>query len=653
MNILNCCKIQRMGKGKLLLRFSVVACMLLCFILFVQCTVQEGQYDVLIVGGGTSGTTAAIQAARSGANVLLIEEHEWLGGMLTSAGVSATDGCYALRGGLWSEFRDSLEYRYGSPDSLKTGWVSSVMFEPSVGAEIFRNMALRERNLKMEFNTVATGFAKSDKGWSVTLEGPGGERKVRTKILVDGTELGDVAKAIGIPYEVGMDASAETGEDMAPAEKNNIVQDITYVMILQDYGHPVPIPEPDDYVPSEFACCCENVQCIRPKEPERMWPKEKMITYGRLQNGKYMINWPIEGNDYYSNIIDADPEVRERELEKAKQKSLRFLYFLQNELGFVNLGISDEYPTADGFPFIPYHRESRRIDGRVRFNLNDINAPYDQTRKLYRTGVAVGDYPVDQHHAAYHGWESLPNLYFHPIPSWSLPVGVMMPKKYDDVLVIEKSISVTNLVNGTTRLQPVVLQIGQAAGVIAAQAVRKGCGVSEVSVREVQKELLDAGAYLAPPLDLPRDSKWFKTLQRIALTGIIRYYGVNSEWSNQSWIYPDKKMLSSDLLEGMRSFYHGLKRQDGTMIVFDEPESEYVDAEQLAGYVSSVTGKSTVDAEKTVLDCLSENFGKVFAPDTLLTRLECAVVLDTVLDPFGSYDVDIYGNLRDMPFCSF
>ena len=90
-------------------------------------------YDVVIVGGGTSGTAAAIQAARSGAKVLLVEEHEWLGGMLTSAGVSATDGCYKLRGGIWAEFRDSLEAHYGGPEALKTGWVSNVMFEPSVG----------------------------------------------------------------------------------------------------------------------------------------------------------------------------------------------------------------------------------------------------------------------------------------------------------------------------------------------------------------------------------------------------------------------------------------------------------------------------------------------------------------------------------------
>ncbi|MBD3288840.1 FAD-dependent oxidoreductase, partial [candidate division KSB1 bacterium] len=48
--------------------------------------------EVLIAGGGTSGFCAAIQAARSGARVILVEETPWLGGMLTSAGVSAIDG---------------------------------------------------------------------------------------------------------------------------------------------------------------------------------------------------------------------------------------------------------------------------------------------------------------------------------------------------------------------------------------------------------------------------------------------------------------------------------------------------------------------------------------------------------------------------------
>lgn len=628
--------------------FSIAV--LLSCVFAIQCTSVQNRYDVVIVGGGTSGTAAAIQAARSGADVLLVEEYEWLGGMLTSAGVSATDGSYKLRGGIWDEFRDSLEAHYGNADSLKTGWVSNVMFEPSVGNRIFQNMVSREKGLSVLYNTTASEFERTEDGWKIRLDGAKGQKYAYAEILVDATELGDVAKEIGIRYDLGMDSAAETGESIAPVEKNNIVQDMTYVMILKDYGHPVPIPEPDGYEVSEFACCCTNPLCKHPKEAYRMWKKDDMITYGKLPNGKYMINWPLEGNDFYSNVIEMSSEERAEAFDQAKQKSLRFLYFMQNELGFVNLGLADdEYPTADAMPFIPYHRESRRIEGLVRFNVNDINRPYDQSKKLYRTGIAVGDYPVDQHHTQYHGWESLPNLYFHPIPSYSLPIGVMMPRQYDDVLVIEKSVSVTNIANGTTRLQPVVLQLGQAAGVVAALAAKYDCPVSEVSVREVQNELLEAGAYLVPLLDLPASDPYFKTLQKIALTGIIRYVGTNLEWENQSWFYPEKLMLAEELLSGMKSFYSGLKRADGSAVFFDgiSIRKEVADVAFLASVISAVDGRN--DAQSDVIACLAGAFGKEYAPASPLTRLECAVALERILNPFGSYDVDVYGNLRKMP----
>ena len=67
--------------------------------------------EVLVVGGGTGGTAAAIQAARSGARVLLVSEWPWLGGMLTAAGVSAPDGneLAAFQTGLWGAFLRELE----------------------------------------------------------------------------------------------------------------------------------------------------------------------------------------------------------------------------------------------------------------------------------------------------------------------------------------------------------------------------------------------------------------------------------------------------------------------------------------------------------------------------------------------------------------
>lgn len=96
-----------------------------------------------------------------------------------------------------------------------------------------------------------------------------------------------------------------------------------------------------------------------------------------------MINWPIEGNDYYINLVEMTDVERTKALQKAKDFSLSFLYYIQQELGYKHLGLADdEFPTTDKLPFIPYHRESRRIHGKVRFTVNDVAKPYDQVQKL-------------------------------------------------------------------------------------------------------------------------------------------------------------------------------------------------------------------------------------------------------------------------------
>lgn len=522
---------------------------LLFALCFTACSHSDDSVDVLIIGGGASGVTAGIQSARMGAATLIVEETEWLGGMLTSAGVSAVDGNYDLPAGLFGEFRGHLADYYGGLDSLKTGWVSAVLFEPSVGNKIFHEMVDAEKNLKVWHNATLVKLERENDAWIAQIQMKDNTiKKIHAKILIDGTELGDIAKMCGVKYDVGMESRHDTKEDIAPEEKNNIVQDITYVAILKDYGKDVTIPCPEGYNKDEFACACASHVCIMPKEPDRVWSKDMMITYGKLPNNKYMINWPIEGNDYYVNLIEMTREEREEALKYAKHYTMCFVYFLQHELGFNTLGLADdEYPTADKLPFIPYHRESRRIHGLVRFDLNHACEPFRQSQPLYRTCIAVGNYPVDHHHTRYHGYEELPNLYFHPIPSYGLPLGTLIPKDVEGLIVAEKSISVSNIINGTTRLQPMVMQIGQAAGALAALAVKEGKNIREVSVREVQNAILDGKGYLLPYLDVELDHPMFKSLQRIGSTGILKGIGKSVDWSNQMWFRADTLLLANEL----------------------------------------------------------------------------------------------------------
>ena len=599
--------------------------------LFAGCG-TEARYDLLIVGGGASGTAAGITAARMGSRVLLVEETPWLGGMLTAAGVSAVDGNHRLQGGFFGEFCDSLAARYGGPDNLRTGWVSNVLFEPSVGNAILQKIAARQKSLKIRFGTRLLALAEEPGGWRATLAQGRDTLTVRTKVLIDATELGDVAALAGVGYDIGMDARAESGEAIAPEAANDIVQDLTYVAILQEYDHDVTIPQPEGYDKSDFACSCQSANCIDATHGRVLWSPRAMLDYGKLPNGKYMLNWPIEGNDYYANIIELSPAERAAVLEKAKQFTRCFIYYIQHELGFRNIGLAKgEFPTGDGFPLIPYHRESRRIHGLVRFTVEDAKNPYRNT--LYRTGIAVGDYPVDHHHQRHPQWQSLPELHFHPIPSYTIPLAVMLPRERPNLIVAEKSISVSNLVNGTTRLQPITLELGQAAGVLGSLAAARNTRPELVPVRDVQRELLAQGCYLLPYLDLPRDDIHFAALQRIGATGLLRGVGTNVGWSNQTWFHADKNVAGSELAEGLRSLYPAI--DFGTL-------SDTVTVAEAGDLLRRIVPDAKVDAP--TWDALSLTD---FDPDREITRGELAVLFDHAADPFDNVEIDIYGQPKN------
>lgn len=506
------------------------------------------QYDVVVVGGGTGGTAAAIEASRLGARTLVVEDGPWLGGMLTSAGVSAVDGNYRLRGGLFGEFCDSLAARYGGYDALFSGWVSKIMFNPRIGAELLSNMASAAA-VELRFGTTLSSFSPiphapsavthapsavthapstvmpgpdraSPRGWKLRLSDG---TRIRTKILIDGTELGDVAKAAGA----------------ASLNDSRAVQDMTYVLIVKDFSSDARIPEPPSYDIENYRHCCDNPLAINtggngPKG-QQLWSPEMMMSYGLLPDGHIMLNWPVYGNDIYIEYLDLDAAARTAAVDSAKNRALGFLYFIQNELGMPNIGIADDvFPSADGLPFYPYYREARRIAGVDTMTVDAARNPYDYD--LYTRAVAVGDYPVDHHHVQNPHWEELSHLWFGKIPSFSVPLGVTIPVELDDFLVADKAISVSWEMNGGTRLQPVIMGIGQAAGALAALAAARGLHPRDIPVRDVQDILLDHGCYLLPFLDLKPSDPGFRELQTAGIEGRVRGTGRSVDWSNETWV---------------------------------------------------------------------------------------------------------------------
>ena len=348
--------------------------------------------DVLVVGGGAGGTAAGLQSARLGVKTIIAEETTWLGGMLSAAGVTATDGNHRLPSGIWNEFREALYKVYGGPNKVFTGWVSNTQFEPHVADSILKSWATKQQHLTVLFNYVfkKTIVQKNAVKGAVFINQKNNETvTIYAKQTIDATELGDVLANAKIPCSIGMEADAITKENAGVTASNNIVQDITYAAILKDYGIGADktIPKPNNYSPEEFDGACTNYYNNLSRQKPTV-DAQKMLDYGKLPNGKYMINWPGYGNDYYVNLLQLNRVERDAALQLAKEQTYRFIYFIQTTLGFKQLGIADdEFPTADQMPLIAYHRESRRVNGLTRLNINHLAKPFDYN--LYRTGIQL------------------------------------------------------------------------------------------------------------------------------------------------------------------------------------------------------------------------------------------------------------------------
>lgn len=572
-----------------------------------------------------------------GVNTLIVEETNWLGGMLTAAGVSAIDGNHRMPAGIWGEFRQLLYKHYGGPDSVATGWVSNTLFEPHIGNRFLQQLAGAEKQLQILYNTRWTSVKREGSKWTVTITQGKQQRTIQATILIDATELGDVLAAAGAAYSIGMDSRHDTGEEYAPSTANDIIQDLTYVAVLKDYGKGAnkTIAKPAGYHVAEFGCSCDVSDPASFDSPQNNC--FRMMQYGRLPNNKYMINWPKCGNDIYLNIIEKTPAEREVLLQQAKQHTLRFLYYLQTELGYKNLGLADdEFPTKDRLPMIAYHRESRRLKGLVSFTLNHVARPYDTKEPLYRTGIAVGDYTIDHHHLKN---PAAPAIDFVKIkvPSYNVPMGCLIPRNTEGLIVAEKSISVTNIVNGATRLQPVVLQLGQAAGLMAALCIQQKKQPAQLAVRDVQAHLLKANGYIMPFIDVPTSDPQFATIQKIGATGILKGTGVPYLWANQTWFYPAQPMPAYELVQGLRGYYPALNTYwaaSGDLLT-------------VVGFINIVNTAGTAVTEQQVYEALARAHINLprDAGGTTLNRRAIAVLVDHFLHPFEK-QLTISGNLE-------
>lgn len=643
------------------------------------------QTCIVIAGAGCGGAAAAIQAARAGASVVLVEPTPWPGGMLTSAGVVAFDGNLGtLTCGFYGELVREIQLYYGGAAKVWKGWVTRTAFEPRVLAEIFNRLIAREPLIRSFFGVNITGaLREGNRVAGLTFrDGEGVEHEVRAAVTIDATEFGDLIEMAGIEHRFGREARGETGEPDAPETGDTEIQDATLVAILKDYrateGRDAPpAPTTPDYNPAAFRGAtaldphpgCEGVHTLH------TW--ETFIDYGKLPNHKYMINWPFHANDFADGTACFPAATRADAFRRAREHTLNFVRYMQTVLGHPELGVADdEYPTPDGLPFIPYIRESRRIVGdRVMREQDVLPGCGNGTRPpLQKDAIAAGDYFLDHHHARAHPGPG--QVFTEEYPSnakFQIPAGVLFPRGIDGFMAAEKSISVTHIVNGCTRLQPVVLLTGQAAGLLAAMAAKAGVEPRRVPVRDLQEHLLVRGVMLHPYDDLRTDDHVFVEAQKLALAGVVpdnegfRFEGDRPvDWGLATELIAKASGCDWPHADGGRGFLRkwcdGIKvggREDGADAL-DLPDvtdatglSAHVTRAALAAVLCGALGlKPVAEVAIRFIDMphthpaarfieplyrlgLYEGIWPLrFAPETPVTRAELTLMLDRAFDPF-------------------
>jgi len=255
----------------------------------------------------------------------------------------------------------------------------------------------------------------------------------------------------------------------------------------------------------------------------------------------------------------------------------------------------------------------------------------DNDHTLYRTGISVGDYPVDHHHDCN---TDAPEIGFPAVPSFNIPLGTLIPEKIDGLIVSDKAISVSNIINGATRLQPCVLLTGQAAGALAALSVKSHQEARNVNIRTVQQILLDAGAYLMPLIDVGPSDKEFQAIQRIAASGILKVKGESFHWANRTWFYPDTTLTVKEFSEGLNAFDQKVSvSEDQTILSLKEASD----------LISALLNKDTYAEIQKLWE---SRMNRRFDPKLAITKRELSVLADELIRPFETKTIGFDGNYR-------
>ena len=450
------------------------------------------KYDICVIGAGPAGLCAAIAAARQGKKVLVVEKNGYLGGNaalgLPLLGFLDLNGKQIIAG-MAQEWVDRLTARGMCEGHRECPKHNSVTCFHS---ETFKLVAidwLREEKVDVLLHLEACDTEVNEgRLQKVTFYGKGNRVQVEAQMFIDCTGDGDVAYLAGAEYDMGQE---DTGVLQPPTVMCTVEGVDTEKLFDYIEAHPeemtysATIDHRPGYDAPYFRASKNHVfvglrqTFTRLREEGKLPVERETLIYIKSPNpGEIYINSPRLLRTDATDVVS----LTNAELEGQRQVGA-LVEMLRNEVpGFENAFIAAIQPNLGV-------RETRRI------RCHDVLcADQAVAGEIPAETIALSAYKIDIHSGV-----DRSTIFSTIKEAYGIPYGCLVPKDVSGLMVAGRNIGVDAKVMASSRIMPVCMALGEAAGYGAALAVERGVEAHEVDVRRVREMILENNGMLERP----------------------------------------------------------------------------------------------------------------------------------------------------------